>query len=117
MKIRVCLSLANQKKLVVVSKRCDLFNLYKRSICVPHFTFITGNFVPFAMGSGGNRGGDHGIGNKTPASPSTAINVSTQQTNQNKKKGRIDVKDVFNNDDDDDGANNAKKRKLVPLGN
>ncbi|PBC34697.1 RNA-binding protein [Apis cerana cerana] len=73
------------------------------------------NFIPFAMGSGGNRGGDHGIGNKTPASPSTAVNVSSQQINQNKKKGRIDVKDVFNNDDDDDGANNAKKRKLVPL--
>lgn len=70
------------------------------------------------MGSGGNRSsGDHGIGNKTPASPSTTVNVNSQQTNQSKKKGRIDVKDVFNNDDDDDGANNAKKRKLVPLGN
>lgn len=82
-----------------------------------HIYIATGNFIPFAMGSGGNRGGDHGIGNKTPASPSTAVNVSSQQINQNKKKGRIDVKDVFNNDDDDDGANNAKKRKLVPLGN
>lgn len=72
--------------------------------------------MPFAMGSGGNRGGDHGVGNKTPASPSTTVNANSQQANQTRKKGRIDVKDVFNNDDDDDGANNAKKRKLVPLG-
>lgn len=68
------------------------------------------------MGSGGNRTSDHGIGNKTPVSPNTAANTNSQQTNQTRKKGRIDVKDVFNNDDDDDAANNAKKRKLVPLG-
>ena len=118
MKIRVCLLLANQKKRVVVSKRKNfLIYITINPLFLCHVCLITGNFVPFAMGSGGNRSSDHGIGNKTPASPSTAINVSTQQTNQNKKKGRIDVKDVFNNDDDDDGANNAKKRKLVPLGN
>ncbi|XP_032666811.1 RNA-binding protein 25-like isoform X2 [Odontomachus brunneus] len=74
------------------------------------------NFVPFAMGSGGNRAsGDHAVGNKTPVSPSAAANVNSQQANQTRKKGRIDVKDVFNNDDDDDAANTAKKRKLVPL--
>ncbi|KAF7383450.1 hypothetical protein HZH66_012800 [Vespula vulgaris] len=72
------------------------------------------NFVPFAMGSGGTRG-EHTVGNKTPASPGTAVNTNSQQANQTRKKGRIDVKDVFNNDDDDDGTNNAKKRKLVPL--
>ncbi|KAI4472289.1 hypothetical protein M0802_016973 [Mischocyttarus mexicanus] len=72
------------------------------------------NFVPFAMGSGGTRG-EHNVGNKTPASPGTTVITNTQQTNQTRKKGRIDVKDVFNNDDDDDGTNNAKKRKLVPL--
>ncbi|KYQ49022.1 RNA-binding protein 25 [Trachymyrmex zeteki] len=75
-----------------------------------------GNFVPFAMGSGGNRASDHSIGGKTPVSPNTAANTNSQQTNQTRKKGRIDVKDVFNNDDDDDTTNNAKKRKLVPLG-
>lgn len=69
------------------------------------------------MGSGGNRTNDHGVGNKTPASPNAAVNTNSQQTNQARKRGRIDVKDVFNNDDDDDGANNSKKRKLVPLGN
>lgn len=67
------------------------------------------------MGSGGTRG-EHTVGNKTPASPGTAVNTNSQQANQTRKKGRIDVKDVFNNDDDDDGTNNAKKRKLVPLG-
>lgn len=67
------------------------------------------------MGSGGTRG-EHNVGNKTPASPGTAANMNSQQGNQTRKKGRIDVKDVFNNDDDDDGTNNAKKRKLVPLG-
>jgi len=72
--------------------------------------------VPFAMGSGGNRANDHSVGGKTPVSPSTAANANSQQANQTRKKGRIDVKDVFNNDDDDDAANNAKKRKLVPLG-
>lgn len=80
------------------------------------FFLDIGNFVPFAMGSGGNRASDHGIGNKTPVSPNAAANTNSQQTNQTRKKGRIDVKDVFNNDDDDDAANNAKKRKLVPLG-
>jgi len=80
------------------------------------FFFGIGNFVPFAMGSGGNRASDHSIGGKTPVSPNTAVNTNSQQTNQTRKKGRIDVKDVFNNDDDDDTANNAKKRKLVPLG-
>jgi len=80
------------------------------------FLFDIGNFVPFAMGSGGNRASDHSIGGKTPVSPNTAANTNSQQTNQTRKKGRIDVKDVFNNDDDDDTANNAKKRKLVPLG-
>lgn len=77
---------------------------------------MIGNFVPFAMGSGGNRTGDHGVGGKTPVSPSAGVNTNSQQTNQTRKKGRIDVKDVFNNDDDDDAANIAKKRKLVPLG-
>lgn len=78
---------------------------------------MIGNFVPFAMGSGGNRtSGDHAVGSKTPVSPSAAANANSQQTNQTRKKGRIDVKDVFNNDDDDDAANTAKKRKLVPLG-
>ncbi|XP_020292411.1 RNA-binding protein 25 isoform X2 [Pseudomyrmex gracilis] len=72
------------------------------------------NFVPFAMGNAGNRPSDHNVGGKTPVSPST-VNTNLQQTNQTRKKGRIDVKDVFNNDDDDDAANNAKKRKLVPL--
>lgn len=67
------------------------------------------------MGSGGNRASDH-IGGKTPVSPNTTVNTNSQQPNQTRKKGRIDVKDVFNNDDDDDAANNAKKRKLVPLG-
>lgn len=67
------------------------------------------------MGSGGNRTSDH-IGGKTPVSPNTTVNTNLQQPNQTRKKGRIDVKDVFNNDDDDDAANNAKKRKLVPLG-
>lgn len=78
--------------------------------------YVIGNFVPFAMGSGGNRANDHGVGSKTPVSPSTATNANSQQSNQTRKRGRIDVKDVFNNDDDDDAANNAKKRKLVPLG-
>ncbi|XP_050458633.1 RNA-binding protein 25-like isoform X1 [Cataglyphis hispanica] len=73
------------------------------------------NFVPFAMGSGGNRASDHSIGGKTPVSPNAPVNTNSQQSNQTRKKGRIDVKDVFNNDDDDDAANNAKKRKLVPL--
>lgn len=68
------------------------------------------------MGSGGNRASDHGIGSKTPVSPNAAVNTNSQQPNQTRKKGRIDVKDVFNNDDDDDATNNAKKRKLVPLG-
>lgn len=76
--------------------------------------FTIGNFVPFAMGSGSNRASDHAVGSKTPVSPSTVAN--SQQANQTRKKGRIDVKDVFNNDDDDDAVNNAKKRKLVPLG-
>lgn len=67
------------------------------------------------MGSGGNRTSDH-IGSKTPVSPNTTVNTNLQQPNQTRKKGRIDVKDVFNNDDDDDATNNAKKRKLVPLG-
>lgn len=67
------------------------------------------------MGSGGNRASDH-IGGKTPVSPNTTVSTNSQQPNQTRKKGRIDVKDVFNNDDDDDAANNAKKRKLVPLG-
>lgn len=67
------------------------------------------------MGNAGNRPSDHNVGGKTPVSPST-VNTNLQQTNQTRKKGRIDVKDVFNNDDDDDAANNAKKRKLVPLG-
>lgn len=80
------------------------------------FFCVIGNFVPFAMGSGGNRTGDHGVGGKTPVSPSAAANANSQQTNQTRKKGRMDVKDVFNNDDDDDAANIAKKRKLVPLG-
>ncbi|EZA57521.1 hypothetical protein DMN91_003379 [Ooceraea biroi] len=71
------------------------------------------NFVPFAMGSGSNRASDHAVGAKTPGSPNTVAN--SQQANQTRKKGRIDVKDVFNNDDDDDAVNNAKKRKLVPL--
>lgn len=76
-----------------------------------------GNFVPFAMGGGGPKGGaDHPSGNKTPASPGSASNQNQQLVNIPKKKGRIDVKDVFNNDDDDDGTNNTKKRKLVPLG-
>lgn len=65
------------------------------------------------MGGGGSRG-DHAMGNKTPASPN-AIS-SSQNSNQSRKKTRIDVKDVFNNDDDDDSANNSKKRKLVPIG-
>ena len=65
------------------------------------------------MAVGGSRA-DHAIGNKTPASPNTA--PPSQNTNQSRKKGRIDVKDVFNNDDDDDSSNNTKKRKLVPIG-
>lgn len=65
---------------------------------------------------GGNRG-DHSMGNKTPVSPNATNNINFVQSNQNKKKTRMDVKDVFNNDDDDDSASNAKKRKLVPLGN
>lgn len=77
--------------------------------------FLVGNFVPFAMGNAGNRPSDHNVGGKTPVSPST-VNTTLQQTSQTRKRGRIDVKDVFNNDDDDDAANNAKKRKLVPLG-
>lgn len=68
------------------------------------------------MGSGGNRATDHSVGGKTPVSPSAAANANSQQANQTRKRGRIDVKDVFNNDDDDDAANTAKKRKLVPLG-
>lgn len=75
---------------------------------------MIGNFVPFAMGGSGNRSSDHAVGNKTPASPGAGTN--SQQSSQTKKKGRMDVKDVFNNDDDDDGTNNSKKRKLVPLG-
>lgn len=75
--------------------------------------FFLGNFVPFAMG--GNRG-DHSAGNKTPSSPNSTNNVNFTQSNQNKKKMRMDVKDVFNNDEDDESAANAKKRKLVPLG-
>lgn len=67
------------------------------------------------MGSGSNRAGDHGVGAKTPASPSAATNANSQ-ANPTRKKNRIDVKDVFNNDDDDDAANAGKKRKLVPLG-
>lgn len=78
---------------------------------------VIGNFVPFAMGGGSNRasGGDHAVGSKTPVSPSATANANSQ-VNQTRKKGRMDVKDVFNNDDDDDASNTAKKRKLVPLG-
>lgn len=90
---------------------CNVSSVYNNI-----FFFATGNFVPFAMGSGGNRASDHGIGGKTPVSPNTAVNTNSQQPNQTRKKNRIDVKDVFNNDDDDDATNNAKKRKLVPLG-
>ena len=64
-----------------------------------------------AVGSSRN---EQPIGNKTPASP---VISNSQNTNSAKKKGRIDVKDVFNNDDDDETTNNTKKRKLVPLGN
>lgn len=67
------------------------------------------------MGASGMRANDHSIGNKTPASPTLPANAHSHP-NQVKKKGRIDVKDVFNNDDDDDSTSNAKKRKLVPLG-
>ncbi|XP_015111290.1 RNA-binding protein 25 [Diachasma alloeum] len=70
------------------------------------------NFVPFAMGA--NRSSDHGIGNKTPASPG-GNNQQVNQSGQARKKTRMDVKDVFNNDDEDDGSSNSKKRKLVPL--
>ncbi|XP_033210476.1 RNA-binding protein 25 isoform X2 [Belonocnema kinseyi] len=73
------------------------------------------NFVPFAMAAAGARPNEHPVGNKTPASPTPVVNTHPQPTNQAKKKGRIDVKDVFNNDDDEDGSNNSKKRKLVPL--
>ena len=68
------------------------------------------------MGAAGARSSEHTVGNKTPASPTLSVNAHSQQTNQLKKKGRIDVKDVFNNDDDEDGTSNSKKRKLVPLG-
>lgn len=64
------------------------------------------------MAVGGSRG-DHAVGNKTPASPNATNN---QNSNQARKKGRMDVKDVFNNDDDDDSTGNSKKRKLVPIG-
>lgn len=66
------------------------------------------------MALGGPRGDHHSVGNKTPASPNAA--PPTQNSNQSRKKNRIDVKDVFNNDDDDDSTNNSKKRKLVPIG-
>lgn len=65
------------------------------------------------MALGGSRG-DHPVGNKTPASPNAGTN--NQNSNQARKKARMDVKDVFNNDDDDDSTGNSKKRKLVPIG-
>ena len=71
------------------------------------------NFVPFAMALGASKGDHHAVGNKTPASPVAPVN---NQNSKERKKGRIDVKDVFNNDDDDDTAANSKKRKLVPIG-
>lgn len=33
-----------------------------------------------------------------------------------KKKKKLDVKEVFNTDDDDDSNLGTKKRKLIPLG-
>lgn len=99
--------------LLLIGKYCQF--LFCLQLIFFHFSAI-GNFVPFAMGSGGNRASDHSIGGKTPVSPNAPVNTNSQQSNQTRKKGRIDVKDVFNNDDDDDAANNAKKRKLVPLG-
>lgn len=33
-----------------------------------------------------------------------------------KKKKKLDVKEVFNNDEDEDSTMGGKKRKLVPLG-
>lgn len=56
----------------------------------------------------------HHMGNKIPVSPN--MTTDSQNVAPPKKKGRIDVKDVFNNDDDDDTTNSVKKRKLVPLG-